>query len=91
MSHRHWLSKGYIPRPKDLRHWRHRAVLSASRKEAERLSTVGGLFGSASLSAVLGVNNAYAAGIAALLIVIGSVAAFMLLTGRWSVNRAPAR
>jgi putative chitinase len=49
------------------------------------------LFGSAGLSAVLGVNDAYAAGIAALLIVIGSVAAFMLLTGRWSVNRAPAR
>ncbi len=55
------------------------------------LTTVGGLFGSAGLSAVLGVNNPYAAGIAALLIVVGSVAAFMFFTGRWSVNRAPAR
>lgn len=55
------------------------------------LTTVGGLFGGAGLSAVLGVNNPYAAGIAALLIVIGSIAAFMFLTGRWSVNRTPAR
>ncbi|QRY66229.1 hypothetical protein JVX98_03870 (plasmid) [Ensifer sp. PDNC004] len=55
------------------------------------LTTVGGLFGSAGLSVVLGVNNPYAAGIAALLIVIGSIAAFMFVTGRWSVYRAPAR
>ncbi len=55
------------------------------------VTTVGGLFGGAGLSAVLGVNNPYAFGIAALLIVIGSIAAFMFLTGRWSVNRAPAR
>jgi len=55
------------------------------------VTTVGGLFGGAGLSAVLGVNNPYAAGIAALLIVIGSIAAFMFFTGRWSVNRAPAR
>ncbi|MCY1745058.1 hypothetical protein [Ensifer sp. SL37] len=55
------------------------------------VTTVGGLFGGAGLSAVLGVNNPYAFGIAALLIVIGSVAAFMFLTGRWSVNRAAAR
>ncbi len=55
------------------------------------LTTVGGLFGGAGLSAVLGVNNPYAFGIAALLIVIGSIAAFMFVTGRWSVNRAPAR
>ncbi len=46
------------------------------------VTTVGGLFGGARLSAVLGVNNLYAAGIAALLIVIGSIAAFMLVTGR---------
>ncbi|WP_256364277.1 hypothetical protein [Ensifer sp. ZNC0028] len=37
---------------------------------------------SAALAAVLGVNNPYAAGIAALLIVIGSIAAFMFITGR---------
>ncbi|SFH27256.1 chitinase [Ensifer sp. OV372] len=55
------------------------------------VTTVGGLFGGAGLSAVLGVNNPYAFGIAALLIVIGSIAAFMFVTGRWSVNRAPAR
>ncbi|WP_063979517.1 hypothetical protein [Ensifer sp. Root423] len=55
------------------------------------VTTVGGLFGGAGLSAVLGVNNPYAFGIAALLIVIGSIAAVMFLTGRWSVNRAPAR
>ncbi len=55
------------------------------------VTTVGGLFGGAGLSAMLGVNNPYAFGIAALLIVIGSIAAFMFLTGRWSVNRAPAR
>jgi len=60
-------------------------------KSGTAVTTVGGLFGGAGLSAVLGVNNPYAAGIAALLIVIGSIAAFMFFTGRWSVNRAPAR
>ncbi len=60
-------------------------------KSGTAVTTVGGLFGGAGLSAVLGVNNPYAFGIAALLIVIGSIAAFMFLTGRWSVNRAPAR
>ncbi|MFK0273629.1 chitinase [Ensifer sp. NPDC090286] len=60
-------------------------------KSGTVVTTVGGLFGGAGLSAVLGVNNPYAAGIAALLIVIGSIALFMFVTGRWSVNRAPAR
>ena len=60
-------------------------------KSGTAVTTVGGLFGGAGLSAVLGVNNPYAAGIAALLIVVGSIAAFMFFTGRWSVNCAPVR
>ncbi|MBD9650148.1 chitinase [Ensifer sp. ENS09] len=60
-------------------------------KSGTVVTTVGGLFGGAGLSAVLGVNNPYAAGIAALLIVVGSVALIMFATGRRSVNRAPAR
>ncbi|MCY1545403.1 hypothetical protein D9M68_813440 [compost metagenome] len=59
-------------------------------KSGTAVTTVGGLFGGAGLSAVLGVNNPYGFGIAALLIVIGSIAAFMFFTGRWSVNRARA-
>jgi len=51
------------------------------------VTTVGGLFGGAGLSAILGVDNVYAFGIAALLIILGSLAAFMFFTGRWSVNR----
>lgn len=54
------------------------------------ITTVGGLFGGAGLSALLGVNNPWAFGIAALLIVIGSVAGFMFFSGRWSINRSKA-
>lgn len=54
------------------------------------VTTVGGLFGGAGLSALLGVNNPWAFGIAALLIVIGSIAAFMFFTGRWQINRSKA-
>lgn len=59
-------------------------------KSGTAVTTVGGLFGGAGVSALLGVNNPYAFGIAALLIVIGSIAAFMFFTGRWSVNRVQA-
>ncbi len=62
----------------------------SAERSGTAVTTVGGLFGGAGLSAVLGVNNPYAFGIAALLVVIGSIAAFMFFTGRWSVNRAPA-
>ncbi|MCV9997316.1 hypothetical protein OE766_03570 [Pararhizobium sp. YC-54] len=54
------------------------------------ITTVGGLFGGAGLSALLGVNNPWAFGIAALLIVIGSIAGFMFISGRWSINRSKA-
>ena len=54
------------------------------------VTTVGGLFGGAGLSAVLGVDNPYAFCIAALLIVLGAVDAFMFLTGRWQINRRPS-
>jgi putative chitinase len=51
---------------------------------------VGGLFAGGGLSAVLGIDNPYAFGIAALLIVLGALAAFMFFTGRWQVNRGKA-
>lgn len=51
-------------------------------------TTISGLFSGAVLSALLGVNNPYAFGIAALLIVLGAVALFMFLSGRWQVNRS---
>lgn len=59
-------------------------------KSTTAVTTVGGLFGGAGLSALLGVDNPYAFGIAALLIVLGSIAAFMFVTGRWQINRSKA-
>lgn len=59
-------------------------------KSTTAITTVGGLFSGAGLSAVLGVNNPWAFGIAALLIVIGAIAGFMFLSGRWSINRGKA-
>lgn len=59
-------------------------------KSTTAVTTVGGLFGGAGLSALLGVDNPYAFGIAALLIVLGSIAAFMFFTGRWQINRSKA-
>lgn len=51
-------------------------------------TTIGGLFGGAGLSALLGVDNPYAFGIAALLLLMGGGALFMFLSGRWQVNRS---
>lgn len=59
-------------------------------KSTSAVTTVGGLFGGAGLSALLGVDNPWAFGIAALLIAIGAIAAFMFFTGRWQVNRGKA-
>lgn len=53
------------------------------------LTMVGGLASGGGLTAILGINNPYAFGIAALLIILAAVAGFMFLTGRWSVNRKP--
>lgn len=54
-------------------------------------TTISGLFSGAVLSALLGVNNPYAFGITALLIILGAVALFMFLSGRWQVNRSAAQ
>lgn len=59
-------------------------------KSTTAVTTVGGLFGGAGLSAVLGIDNPYAFGIAALLIILGALAAFMFFTGRWQINRGKA-
>lgn len=50
-------------------------------------SLIASLFGSAGASAILGINNPWAFGVAALLIALGSAAIFMFASGRWSVNR----
>ncbi|WP_273794713.1 chitinase [Brucella intermedia] len=49
-------------------------------------SLVGGMFGTAGLSALLGVDNPWAFGMAAMLVLLGAGAAFMFASGRWSVN-----
>lgn len=50
-------------------------------------SIVGGMFGTAGISALLGVDNPWAFGMAAMLVLLGAGAAFMFVSGRWSVNR----
>lgn|GEM_PF-401019 len=50
-------------------------------------SLIGGTVGSAVVSAVVGVNNPWAFGLTALLLLIGAGAVFMFASGRWSVNR----
>lgn len=59
-------------------------------QSSSALTMVGGLASGGGLTAVLGINNPYAFGIAALLIVLAAIAAFMFFTGRWTVNRKPA-
>ncbi|PZP67905.1 MAG: hypothetical protein DI604_20180 [Delftia acidovorans] len=59
-------------------------------QSSSALTMVGGLVSGGGLTAVLGINNPYAFGIAALLIVLAAIAAFMFFTGRWTVNRKPA-
>ncbi|MCX2697059.1 chitinase [Ochrobactrum chromiisoli] len=49
-------------------------------------SLLGGVFGTAGLSAILGVDNPWGFGVAALLLTLGFGALFMFASGRWSVN-----
>lgn len=48
---------------------------------------LGGTFGSALASALVGVNNPWAFGVTALLLLMGGGALYMFGSGRWSVNR----
>lgn len=50
-------------------------------------SLLGGTVGTAGASALLGVNNPWAFGVAALVLLLGAGAGYMFLSGRWSVNR----
>jgi len=54
------------------------------------LSILTGLGGSAAASALLGVNNPWGFGIAALIVLTGAAAGYMLLSGRWTINRGSA-
>lgn len=51
------------------------------------LGLVGGTVGTAGASALLGVDNPWAFGIAVLMLALAGLAGFMFLSGRWSVNR----
>ncbi|SMD02464.1 glycoside hydrolase family 19 protein [Rhizobium sp. RU36D] len=51
------------------------------------MSLLGGTVGTAGMSALLGVNNPWGFGIAALVLLLGAGAGYMFLSGRWSVNR----
>lgn len=59
-------------------------------KSTTAVTTVGGLFGGAGLTALLGVDNPWAFGVAALLIVLGALAGYMFFSGRWQVLRSKA-
>lgn len=50
-------------------------------------SLIGGTVGTAVVSAVVGVNNPWAFGVSALLLLLGAGAVYMFASGRWSVNR----
>ena len=50
-------------------------------------SLIGGTLGSAAVSAIVGVNNPWAFGVSALLLLLGAGAVYMFASGRWSVNR----
>ncbi|MCJ7996081.1 hypothetical protein J5N58_16810 [Rhizobium cremeum] len=54
------------------------------------VSLLGGTVGTAGASALLGVNNPWAFGVAALVLLLGAGAGYMFLSGRWSVNRIKA-
>lgn len=51
---------------------------------------IGGLFSGAFGTALLGVNNPWAFGIAALMLILLFIAGGMFLSGRWSINRSKA-
>lgn len=50
-------------------------------------SLIGGTVGTAVASAIVGVNNPWAFGVSALLLILGAGAFYMFASGRWSVNR----
>ncbi|PYE87521.1 glycoside hydrolase family 19 protein [Phyllobacterium leguminum] len=50
-------------------------------------SLIGGTVGTAVASGIVGINNPWAFGITALLLLLGAGAVYMFASGRWSVNR----
>jgi len=50
-------------------------------------SLIGGTVGTAVASAIVGVNNPWAFGVSALLLLLGAGTVYMFASGRWSVNR----